>query len=639
MTDRDTASTPHELSSDGACYFRYPDGDAPVVTVADYAALRTKGSADAWDGRISVTDQYLAGSFSWSASDPYSAGDDGGLVIEATDGWWVRSHQYGADHPIDLGWYESVTDEADITALLLSIAEIRSPVFSIRVPAYPCTLLWNEATTVDFTTTYSIYEFCIYESNAPVTIHIMSPEMVAAWSFTGEFFRIGATVKKEADYLLSFLGTWTWDNRPVVDYPDSSIYASGHTALIMSSAASIARQSHLRCNAAKFVSDFVLFNTDANTTLSIAGKYTYGAGLRVDVKGHVIYESCYVSDEVGRKCGWTGESDGLLIRNGWSHVRTGGAGGVVTGATSGTAKISGEIIHQYGGASNYFFWDIVGNSINDPLVLIQKDFGITGPNDLGKPAGVSMMQHASYYNHYHKSDGFGPVSKDIPDLRFFKLITSYDDGEQLGPESWKSCFFIENAQGDDVSGAGATYTTEVTFILVNVRGLIWQQNGTLPGDRIDTLHFMGDGINPAMIAPAGISSNPTLVVALKSSVQYGQFVNLELWDIDGIIDTVTVTGKIIVNGSVNGWSVSDVTFLGSARNIIEFRYHASLSQNATFDVNNIHAPVGSTITNASGAAGTFLLNGVQKTLPYTLQAGDIGTPVQAIPANPLLSAS
>ena len=119
MADRNTTGTPYKLSADGICYFRYPDGDAPVVKVADYAELRTKGLADAgYLNQLFVSGAYVAGNFEWQADDPYSNGDDGGLVIAATDGWWVRL----TVDIVRLDWFEEVLQDADITALLSRLA-------------------------------------------------------------------------------------------------------------------------------------------------------------------------------------------------------------------------------------------------------------------------------------------------------------------------------------------------------------------------------------------------------------------------------------------------------------------------------------------------------------------------------------
>ena len=119
MADRDTTGTPYKLSADGICYFRHPDGDAPVVMVADYAELRTKGSADAgYLNQLFVSGTYIAGNFEWQADDPYGNGDDGGLVIAANDGWWVRV----VGTTINMDWYE-IADYGDITVALQQISD------------------------------------------------------------------------------------------------------------------------------------------------------------------------------------------------------------------------------------------------------------------------------------------------------------------------------------------------------------------------------------------------------------------------------------------------------------------------------------------------------------------------------------
>lgn len=114
MANRDTTSTPYNTSADGVCYFAYSDGNAPVITVTNYAVLRTKGSADAgYSSSLTLTDPYMAGSFKFSSTDPYGGGDDGGIVIAATNGWWVRR----LVNNLHFDWFESVVQDADVTNL------------------------------------------------------------------------------------------------------------------------------------------------------------------------------------------------------------------------------------------------------------------------------------------------------------------------------------------------------------------------------------------------------------------------------------------------------------------------------------------------------------------------------------------
>ncbi len=57
--------------------------------------------------------------FNYSATDPYGAGDDGGIVLESNmgDGYWVRSVANTAQDPIDLNWF-FLAAETDLTPLL-----------------------------------------------------------------------------------------------------------------------------------------------------------------------------------------------------------------------------------------------------------------------------------------------------------------------------------------------------------------------------------------------------------------------------------------------------------------------------------------------------------------------------------------
>jgi hypothetical protein len=605
-----------------------------VVQVADYAELRTKGQADAGErSRITVMSQYIAGAFEWSATDPYALGDDGGLVIAATDGWWVRVFSYAVDRPIDLGWYE-VLDNEDVTQLLKDLITRSQTFYSVKVPDYPCTLIWNDVAVFDWTSTYPINRWYMYESSSPVTFKLMGPDTTAFWSFNPlSEFGIGSPHRKASrdDYNLTFIGTWDWDHRPIADRHSALNWVGAVGAIyIRGPDTTPNRQCFVRCNAQEFVSDFVKFHLGSTYTVAFAGKYRYGTGIQIDSAGHTIYEDFYISDEVGRKCGWNGLSDGNLIWDDWSHCRSGAAGMMTSGYVSpaGVAKLSGEVTYQYGASYGSFFLDMVGNSIDDPFLLHIKDWGISGPNKYGKPPGVSMSMNASYNNHFAKSDGFGEQTKDIPNLRFYKFIQTYDAyGLPTGPETWTRFMFIENAQGDDNPAADPTYTTDIVYICVGLIGLIWMGNGSIEGDRIEALHFMGDGNSPAFVPTA--NGNPHVDLALGCTAKYGQFGGVYVGDNNVTIDTITCFRKITFKNDIAGLTAQNITFLGAAREIV------SIGAGTTVDLINLYAPLGSTINGA----GALLIDGVTKSLPHTVVAEDLGVAVPDIPPNPLLGAA
>ena len=633
MADRDTTASPYLPSADGLTYFRYPGGNAPVVQVADYAELRTKGSADTSIGRIWVAGQYIAGTFVWSATDPYALGDDGGLVIAATDGWWVRQYKYSLLDPIELDWYENITEDYDITVLLKSIATLKSPFFFVRVPSKVLRIVWDDIDTFLWSS-LGILSFAMLEADVPTEFHVASPDTKEFWRIDVDAFLLGSPSRKATynDYNLTFSSTWTFDNRL---FNDSVTYTTPPYGILLHMEGAYPISGACRCNAGKFQGSFMSVRGSQFLDFKLAGKYRYATGVDFSAFNEVDFEGPYCSDELGRKPGWTGTVAGLVDRN-IGLVRGGGIGGFVTGNGSGRAIFKGEVFYQYGGGGAFFFIDYIGTSIDDPFVMYEMDRGFTGPNEFGKPVGVQFQQHGAYRMEAHKSDGFGPKSTNETDKRFFKLIASYDThGPFTSPATgWMESFFIENNQVDDVPGAGLTYTQHVTFICVNLRGGITQENGPpIQGVEqvLDHIHFMGDGVNPAWLV-----TPQSKVAAWKyNTIKYAQIYNALIGDIGGEILDVTCTGKITVNRS-STWTASNLTFLGSARTIIDWAQNNNVLADVTFSVTNLYAPVGSVIAAPSGFTAHFILDGVEKTLPYTIQAGDNGTPMLAIPANPLL---
>ena len=134
MADRNTTSTPYKLSADGICYFRYPDGDAPVVTVADYAELRTKGLGDAAAGGIIHIDDiampWRNGQVLWGVK---TNDDDGGYEFDAADGGsWKR-----LSNEINIGWWADGEDFDYTGTLSLIGAEsryLKGDKLKVRVP-------------------------------------------------------------------------------------------------------------------------------------------------------------------------------------------------------------------------------------------------------------------------------------------------------------------------------------------------------------------------------------------------------------------------------------------------------------------------------------------------------------------------
>lgn len=641
MANRDTTSTPYKTSADGVCYFAYPNGDAPIVAVADYTELRTKTSANGFNSSIYVSGTYHAGVFKYSSTNPRPAhGDDGGLVIAASGGgWWVRQFTYLAARPIELNWFESVVNNFDITALFKRLAADFTPNFFIRVPDKTIKLIWNSPGLFDWTTTSAISKFRIYESTAPVELYMAAAVKadVYAWKMEVDDFLLGSLVKKASpfDYLLTFSSSWTFDNRLYRD-TDTAGWETPPPTIDVYMRAAYANYGYTRCNATKLQGYFIHVEGRDNLHFRASGVLHYGTGWACAGPGLFEFENLNLWDECIRRGGWTGTTEGFTSRN-MALARCGQMNGA-SATQTGKAYLKGDITLKYNCGFEIFSWDHVGNSLNDPLVVRIKNNGVTGPNEFGKPVGVHMMAGTIHNNHMLKSDGFGPLTKDVVDKRFFKFIVEYDEyGEFTGIDQWVNFMFIENNSKDDIGPPYAMcYTQHIKYIIVGARGRLWEASGPDFGggpQDIQEIDIMGDGVNAAW------TSRSSSIVNLEKThrVKYIKLHNMYAHREGIVLDTVNSTGRLQLAPGANV-TATNLTFSGAARNIIHADDELGLGS-PSIAITNLHAPVGSTITADAGMTATVTINGVSKTLPYTIQAGDIGTAVPDIPPNPLLGAA
>lgn len=110
----------------------------PVRMPPNYGILRQRPGSPG--EQISFGRGTYAGGFRFTDRDPHGFGDDGGIVIEAPNGFWVRELVYDAQHPIELDWFETVFEHADVGPVLGRIAWSFAPQFYVRTPSAPMTL-------------------------------------------------------------------------------------------------------------------------------------------------------------------------------------------------------------------------------------------------------------------------------------------------------------------------------------------------------------------------------------------------------------------------------------------------------------------------------------------------------------------
>jgi hypothetical protein len=334
-----------------------------------------------------------------------------------------------------------------------------------------------------------------------------------------------------------------------------------------------------------------------------------------------------VSDELGFGFGWKGGTDGAVDRA-LGHFRGQRTNQVALGKVSAaTLQVTGEITAQYGGAGfNFFFVDKLGESEQQPLILNIRDYGWTGPNELGKPVGVALDKPKAN-EHPIKSDGLG---QEISGWRHV-LVRQQDQwgrNKKIAHRVW----FAENAKCDDIPNCDGTYTTETSWTYVNADGDHYYQNGTHVDDRVGGNRFQGDGKSPAMIGGK-------LVLVHRDSARFGRFHDISIETVTdngppyfdhgraNSIDSVTLSGRLRIAASPGSNSAQHLTFLGASREVI------NVGSGSTLTLKNVCAPSGSTI----GGAGKVVLSGRTLKLPYKLQAGDCTKRMADVPANPFFT--
>lgn len=343
MSNRDTTSTPYKLSADGVCYFAYPNGDAPIVTVTSYTELRTKNASHTTTGTIYLNHAQHGGGFKFSSSDPYGLGDDGGLVIAASGGgWWVRQFTYGEMSPVKLQWFESVVADFNVTALLLSIVSRFSTSY-VEFPPLSRLYLSSYTSTGNHRWT----------APAPITL-----KMPTGAAYPARIFQLAGHTKLYTAANITFECDNTNETTARTEDAVFSITNSGATTSV-----------ELRHNTLKPACHAIaITGASPSCNIVIAGSHQNGgcnAGANSSDTGNVHFDKpvfwCTYKDKPARI------TRGSIVSYGYAN-----------------GKITGHIILR--NFATYFFYTGAaggkGNSAADPLILEFNDFGYDEDGDV-----------------------------------------------------------------------------------------------------------------------------------------------------------------------------------------------------------------------------------------------------------------
>lgn len=597
-----------------------------VFAVDSYAGLRKQSGEPGEFEEVLAAE--ISGIFKFSTSDPNGNGDDGGIVIKGQNGWWLRQFDHTLSDPIQLDWYQ-LSDGDAVSDLMINLAKAYSPRLYLKMPNSNI-VLHHDSGYVNWSSSYGIREFALFESNYETAIKVVNPGVRRVWEFQDMDVLIIGTDKPRSsrdDYTFTLIGPWEWANRGITD---SDSWSTTDNMVYITQNTRVNAVFHLRFDTRFPLSCSLYIGGSGDRIVYISGVHRYGGCLSSGGDGNVLvhFEDAYVSDELGVGPGWNGEANGGVDRA-IGHYRGTRSTQVSHGRLdAGIVQITGEITAQYGTAGfTFFFVDKFGVGPEAPLVINIKDFGWTGPNELGKPVGIPLgLPGAAVYP--IKSDGLG-VEK--AGWRF--IYTKEQNQWGKSPRWAKRIWFAENAQCDDVANCGATYTTNTIWTYANSEGAHYYENGQHPEDRMGGNIIQGDGVNPAFI-------NGFVQLIAQDTARFGQFESIivkTLEDVapfygDGsgnVISNVTFTGKLTLDSGAGVNEADTLTFIGSPREVI------FLASDSTLRLTNICAPAGSMI----GGSGKLVLNNIDMPLPHAIKSSDCKKSNPDIPANPFVNFS
>jgi hypothetical protein len=582
-----------------------------AVAATSYAGLRAQS------GSVGQTTSLVAprigGEFVFSATDPNGYGDDGGIVIKAPNGWWVRKFAHTLADPVKLDWFE-VVEGQNVTTILGQLGFTYKPKLYVQAPTVPMTLQMDP---VDFKA-IGITNFALLESDAKVSIQQTGDRPVLFYFENMKELVFGTDRQKASrdEYNLTLVGTWTWTNRDTVE---------GSALVHIMNQDTSAPPFYFRFNTRYPKQASIRMDGASGPEVAhVSGRFEGGGMTFGHLRGEIRFEDALVSDPLGYAHGWTGDTAGTVDKA-LSDVRVLGV------TTVYSKKVTGSLELRYGGAHfGSFFVDQLGNGASEPFVIHSNDYGYTGPNALGFAEGV-MLKNPWFMTFGVKFDGMGV---DEPSLRNIKLVQK----DQYGRGASLRKVFLEASQVDDNANGSEAVNSYTTWTLVDIDGLMATNGvGAHPDDRTHHMIYQGDGVNPA-------HRNGLLQLMLHDTARNGMFHNISIepfgydyWQYDrhpkyedGSHNTVLdalLTGKLYVKYKkppANGNRATNVTFLGLAREVINVAAGASL------EATNICAPAGSTI----GGGGNVTVNGRSVALPYVLQASDCSYEISGFGAYP-----
>ena len=391
--------------------------------VNSYVQLRQLNGTP--DQLITLLNSKIGGTFLYKKNHPYDYFEqDNGIIIKSANGWWVRQFDYSEEHPIELDWYK-IQNGDDITLLIKKLSALYKPDLYIRSPTTAMTITLKE---IDFEK-LSLKKFSFFESSVPITLKQIGTKG-RLWSFKNmDEIVIGSkSTKSHNKYNLTIEGTWSWENRSTDE----------HDSMIFSFCNIIPEKNyHFRFNTINPKGPALRsWGTKGPNHTFVSGMHYNSAFQFGTPKGTIEFEDPVFSDPLGYGHGWMGNISGD-VKKSISNPRARGVTLIFS------EKVIGSLTLEYGASHlGIMFADIIGDGIDNPLIIKNKDIGYSGPNKIGLPVGIAFKKPWFLF-HDVKFDGLG---KEVPGNRYLKLIENNTYGKHNSPIK----LYIESTSCDDI---------------------------------------------------------------------------------------------------------------------------------------------------------------------------------------------
>lgn len=548
-----------------------------IVEASNYSELRSmEGLAGS---KAAIATGTAKGVFTFTNKDPHGHGDDGGTVIQAKNGWWVRDFNHSKAQPIKLDWYQ-LENSSDITDLVLKLAKAYSPYLYLQSPIKP---LQVELNYIDLTATTKYF----YLLGEEKTLTIRQK----AWP-TNRY-----TLLRIDNYKEIFIDKGiTFEGR-------HDLFANNDEKQQLG----LLRFSLQKGNAS-FFKVFADINNSPNFGIAhsggkvaasnrhvkqaIIGGRFYNSGIRINSGVKALdLDNVHILDPIGMGLGWNPmlsiahkiyreKHHGIWLQN----IET----------------LTGKLLLEYGGASWFMSSNkYIGHSIEDPFIIEDRQIGWLY-NGTKVSAAKGMRAQTG------KIDGlFHPFKKGN---RFIKLIS--DGRNQL------SYPFVIEASPE---GARDYYANNIHLELVGLKakgvGIIGEINKNNKGGKGYARGISTTGtIDQLLIQDA---SNSAYKLKTNNIIIKRNSKQLETRPDNIVVDDTELgpDGSIIVKAGKN-ILIDGLLTKGKSRELIMVK-NANENDPISISIKNICVPIGTKITAEKPDKVAVKLNGQKIALPFT----------------------